>query len=561
MAQGAGGRAVHLVTFEAWNINRFLFVTNKRREIAGASELVTYVDHRWVGEALTRLYPDRDDTWRIEQHPAELLETGAGSAKVLVRDRAEARRLVTEVTLAALREAPGLEVCGVVTGPFDWSAPGALHTALQEAQGRLNSVRTSLPGPDARFLRLPVVDDCATTGLPAQGLVPQPLDEDDSVRRWEARSAESQAKWHAFGREDEAAGLDRLAQLANTTPWDLKQVVRYLSEGLEWMGVVYADGNGLGAVFGRFEECVDGRSNRAYADTLRGFSSALQRCAARAFQETVVQLGERGARLPDHGPAPVMPLILGGDDLVALCAGEWALTFTQVYLRRFEQLTAEAPEIVGALERRGLGPGLAMSAGVAIVKANYPFDTAQRLAHQLLREAKKVKSALAGAPCSSLSFHVLYDSTGADLARIRGQQTSGNVSLVAQPYVVSDVPQERAAWVRGRHWRDLERRVAVLAARDEDGERLLPTSHMHDLRSTLFSGRQAADARFTNLRGRFGERGLDALAGEEGSLYWQEPAPDGDGPGRLLTGLLDAMDAEGFLPLRAPGAEALLEER
>lgn len=563
MGDGTAG-AVHLVRFDAWNIERFLFVTNKRREIAGASELITYMDSKWVHEALRALYPDPafGTSWRIEDRPAELLETGAGSAKVLMRDRAEARDLVTRVTLAALRDAPGLEVCGVVTEAFDWSEPGVLHKAVRDAERRMTPVRTSLPGPDARFLRLPVAEECATTGLPASGLVPQPLDEGETVRRWEPRSAESQAKWQAFGIEDGGRGLDRLAGLVGEQPDRLRDVVEHLSNGPEWTGVVYADGNGMGAVFERFEDCVDGDSNRAYADTLRGFTSALQHSAEKAFRKSVAQLRDQGARLPDDGPVPVLPLILGGDDLVALCPGEWALAFTEVYLREFEKLTAAAPEISEPMERRGLGPGLAMSAGVAIVKSQFPFATAQALAYGLMREAKAVKWAVPGFPCSSLSFHVLYDSTEAKLPRIRGQQEFEGGSLVAQPYVVSDVPEERAGWVRGRHWRDLERRVAALSARDEEGERKLPASQLHDLRASLFSGPEMADARFRNLRGRFGERGLDELAGGQGSLFWREgavvdgagadgagaeAAGAGAGQGRLLTGLLDAMNAEGFL--------------
>ncbi|GHJ35473.1 hypothetical protein [Streptomyces sp. TS71-3] len=552
---------VHLVRFEAWNIERFMFVTNKRREIAGASELITYVDFQWVGSALRGLHPGFDASWQIEKRPVELLQTGAGTADVLVRDRDEARRLVTEVTLAALEDAPGLEVCGVVTEAFDWSEPGALHAALQDAGRRMTPARTSLPGPDARFLRLPVVEDCATTGLPAAGLVPQPLDDGEEVPRWEPRSAESQAKWVAFGKEDERVGLDRLASLVGEEPRVLKQVVEYLSNGPEWMGVVYADGNGLGSVFGHFEECVEGDTNRAYADTLKGFASGLQRCAQQAFRESVAQLLDAGALLPDGGSAPVLPLILGGDDLVALCAGEWALTFTELYLRAFERLTAAAPEISGPLARRGLGPGLAMSAGVAIVKANFPFATAQTLAYQLMREAKEVKRAVHGVPCSSLSFHVLYDSTQATLPRIRGQQEFECGRLVAQPYVVSDVPDEGLGWVRGRRWQDLGRRVAALTARDEEGERRLPTSQMHDLRSSLFAGPRVADARFMNLLGRFAGRGLEELTVESESLFWHEPAVDGEGQGRLVTGLLDAMNAEGFLPESLIGGTAVLEGR
>ncbi|MFD8900218.1 Cas10/Cmr2 second palm domain-containing protein [Streptomyces ardesiacus] len=538
MAEAA---SVYLVVLEAWNITRFLSVTNKRREIAGASELITYLDRRWVGEALERLHPGFTPEWRIETHPVELLETGAGTARVLVRGAEQARALVTDVTLAALRQAPGLEVTGVVGEPFDWGTPGALHEALREIQRALETVRTSLPGPDARFLRLPMVDECASTGLPAAALSRLHPGER------EPRSTESLAKWRAYGKEDEGDGLDRLSALAGTEPRALKRVVRHLAEKAEWVGVVYADGNGLGDVFGRLDACVTDPGNRCYADTLRSFSAAVQDAARAAFAEAVDGLREQGAGLGQgaEGPVPVLPLILGGDDLVAVCEGSWALPFTAAYLQAFEQHTAGSPQIAGALARRGKGPGLSACAGVAIVKAHFPFAVAHTLAYDLMaKEAKQVKDRVPGVPCSALSFHVLYDSSGADLARIRLRQTVAGpekVCLTAQPYVVSDLGSE-PAWVEGRRWSDLLRRVGAVAARGEEGERRLPVSQLHALREALFQGREVADGRLGNLRARYSHQGLEDLLGGRDSLFWRFSEED-----PWTTGLLDAMDAERLL--------------
>ncbi|MEU2999309.1 hypothetical protein ABZ684_17305 [Streptomyces sp. NPDC006995] len=553
---------VRVVSFEAWNITRFMFVTGKRREIAGASELITYLDRRWVQESLREVFGQGYGAgWRIEECPAELLESGAGTAKVLVRGEGEARRLVAAVTGRALRQAPGLDVCGVVSGDFEWGRPGGLHRALGECAEGLAGVRTALPGPDARFLRLPMVDSCRATGLPAARVLRLP---DGSV---EARSAESAAKWRAYGRQGEGEGLGRLAELAGTRPRALAEVVEHLNERAEWVGTVYADGNGLGRVFGSFERCVEGESNRAYADAFRAFSAGLQECTREAFGCAVAELEGLGAALKG-GVVPVLPLVLGGDDMVALCAGEWALTFAEAYLRAFERLTAEREAVAGPLGRleagkagaagSSAGIGLSACAGVAVVKPHFPFVDAQRLAYALLREAKQVKEKVPG-PCSGLSFHVLYDSTQADLGRLREQCTlagtpagasgEGVTRLVAQPYVVGD-PAPGVAWVRGRRWADLLERVAALTARGPDGERLLPSSQVHAVREALFVGPRVADAQFALMRGRYGGRGLERVGGDAGSVFWEE-----EPGGRWVCGLLDAMDAVGFVP-PAPDAAA-----
>jgi hypothetical protein len=551
---------VRLVSFEAWNITRFMFVTGKRREIAGASELITYLDRVWVRAALEELCAGFAEEWRIEECPVELLSTGAGAARVLVREGELARRLVTAVTLSALRQAPGLDVYGAVGEAFDWDTGGALHEACARGGAELGRARMERPSVDARFLRLPLVDECASTGLPAQALVEQP---GEGEQRFEPRSAESRAKWRAYGRTGEGEGLHRLASLAGTTPARLGRVVEGLSDRAEWVGVVYVDGNGLGRVFQDFAACVPGRGNRLYADTLRTFTQGLQACAEAAFTQAVVEVkalgasgdGEEGGRGGADGSssgqtAPVLPLILGGDDVIAVCEGAWALPFTRAYLAAYERLTGEHEAVAAVLRNRGGAGRVSASAGVAIVKAHFPFAAAGGLAYGLLREAKQVKREVPEVPCSSLAFHVLYDSSGADLGRIRaGTETGGPeveatgwAALVAQPYVVSDVVPDSNGWARGRRWPDLLARVAALRAQDEEGERRLPVSQLHDLREGLFVGPEVADARLANLLPRFGERGLDELVGDGGSLFWSEPS------GRRVTGLLDAMAAEPFLP-------------
>jgi hypothetical protein len=271
----------------------------------------------------------------------------------------------------------------------------------------------------------------------------------------------------------------------------------------------------------------------------------MQRSVRGAFGDAVRELEESGARLggDGRGPVPVLPLVLGGDDMVAMCEGRWALPFARAYLRALERRTASDEWITQPLRRCGRPPGLAAAAGVALTKPHFPFQIGHALAYDLMNEeAKQVKARVPGRPCSGLAFHVVFDSSGVELKRLRAQATAVDGSrLVAQPYVVSEV-SEGNGWVRGRRWQDLVDRVAALGARGQDGERRLPATQVHDLREGLHLGRAVADARFANLLSRYGARGLEDLAAEPGSVFWcEEPG------GTPITGLLDAMDALEFL--------------
>ena len=161
---GAGGAMnANLVHLEAWNVTRFILVTNKRRENAGASELITYLDGKWVLDALRVLFPGFTTAWRIEDAAAELLLSGAGSADLLVRSADLAKELVTAVTLSALREAPGLDVCGMVT-EVDWSHPGSLALAKRLVHERFDDALAGRPGPEHRFQPSEVGNDAGPDG-------------------------------------------------------------------------------------------------------------------------------------------------------------------------------------------------------------------------------------------------------------------------------------------------------------------------------------------------------------------------------------------------------------
>jgi hypothetical protein len=529
---------VRLVALKAWNITRFLFVTNRRREIAGASELITRLDREWVDAALGHVFPGFTRDWRIGEQPAELVEAGAGTVTVLVRDGADARAVVREVTLRALREAPGLDVFGVVGEPFEWDEVGTLAEATAAARGSAAQVRTSRPNSEVRFRRVPYGDECASTGLPAERLALTPGPTPEMV----TRSAESQAKWDAYGRENEGDGLARLAEQAGVTVRDLKWAVRQLNDESSWVGVVFADVNDLGRAFEELRRRGRAVPNREYAEELQEFSVHLRRCIRESVREAA---GRAYAAMPKAIPA-VVPLVVGGDDLAVICDGQLSLVFAAEYVKAFERHTA-ADEVIARVCANQHRSRLTCAAGVAVVKAHFPFETAIRLAKALLYEEAKSVPGKAG---SAVAFHVAYDSTEVELARIRATTSrEPGVSLVSQPYLVSD-PQVEGdrldrEWAAGRRWEDLCRQVAALSRRGEDGELALPASQMHSLREALFVARETADARFVSLDRRYAAAGL------------REMAADGDAPlslfrrdtsGAYRTSLLDAMDAAGFLP-------------
>lgn len=351
-------------------------------------------------------------------------------------------------------------------------------------------------------------------------------------------------------------GLDRIAALLPELrlPRSIEELERRF-EDLDWLGVVHADGNGVGEILLRFGQHVgarDAAGNRRYADALRCFSADLDECCLAAFRDALRVLPAQRAR--DLPLFPAVPLVLGGDDLTLVCDGRWALPFAERFLRAFERETARR-EAVRDVARAALGrDALSACAGVAIVKPHFPFHLAYELAKELLESAKTVKLRVTrdGVPwpvTSALDFHVLFDASGSHLADVRADLTPEGTRLLARPYVVTapealgDAPGR--AWCERHHWSRLEQRVAALRrpSADDAARPALPRSQTHWLREGLFLGRDEADARLGLIRSRY-EQDFGPLVQErEGrpSLFWNE---DDDA---CETGLLDAMEATEFL--------------
>src|SRR5207253_2407666 len=97
-------------------------------------------------------------------------------------------------------------------------------------------------------------------------------------------------------------------------------------------------GNGLGQVFLDFHNRAGARDDADYREKLRSFSGALDTCTEQAFGFALNKLGERFLRSPGD-PLPVVPIVLGGDDMTVVMDGTFAVQFTIDFLTKFEELT------------------------------------------------------------------------------------------------------------------------------------------------------------------------------------------------------------------------------
>ena len=364
----------------------------------------------------------------------------------------------------------------------------ALPASAALSDEELDSIREYA----SRSLKVPILSD-------DEGQVPTQTakDKDRSlslparVKRAWSRSARRLQLREVIARQDSSLSdeevRDRIGNL-NEDPFQLERAFQDVSDEvgatnrlpeLSSVGVIHIDGNGVGAIMrdlGRAFDTVDAR-----LDSLKdpAYERRDNPCSIKddRFQWFVMEVNYRLDGVVNQAVAeawqtvdniagvnrlktlPVVPVLVGGDDVTVYTDGQYAIPFAEAYIRHYEELTknddllsvlaivaggkkTDAPERdrfeIDDYIIQNPGP-LTASAGVAIVGRNFPFHIAYDLAEGLVSRGKKLGKQNGQAPCSTIDFHVLRDATVLDPEDTLNEHKG----RVQRPFLVGHYAQER----------------------------------------------------------------------------------------------------------------------
>ena len=451
----------YLVMLQTNSNQPFIFSSPRLREQIGASFEITLLSH-WVKEEAKELLS-------LKKLPSSFWVSDS-SGKVIVRftetdgDPKElAKRLIREVTLRALTDAPGLDVTGVfIEATFDKVDARDLNKLdrvfLEYSLNRRPAA--------ARFPQFPFLERGSESALPAsaslgdlefsqESLQPNNFDESSPL------SLPSRVK-RAFASTSRKRQVDdvqeRLAKqgmkLKQEPELDPTKLAAAFQDGeqstvakdmLSSVGVVHIDGNGVGAIMrdlGCAHRAVQKIGVSATSDEetteesegLQSFIMEVNRRLDNVVKDAIALSWYDVQKLTPDTVVPIVPVLVGGDDVTVYTDGRYAIPFAEAYIRHYEELTrndsllsvlaivaggkkADAPERdhfeIGDYIIQNPGP-LTASAGVAIVGRNFPFHIAYDLAEGLVSRGKKLGKKKGEVPCSTIDFHVLRDATVLD---------------------------------------------------------------------------------------------------------------------------------------------------
>lgn len=459
----------YLVMLQTNSNQSFIFSSPRLREQIGASFEITLLS-RWVKEEAEKLL-------KPKPLPSSFWVSDS-SGKVIVRfteadgdPKDLAKQLIREVTLRALTDAPGLDVTGV----FIETSSGPVDPAdLERLDREFSEYSLNRRPAAARFPQFPFLERGSESALPASAslcdlkLIQEPL-KPNSFDESSPLSLPSRVK-RAFARTSREQQVEDVKKRLNKRRKKLEQeplldptkLAAAFQDGeesedatdmLSSVGVIHIDGNGVGAIMrdlGCAHRAVQivGDSTTSDEETteesegLQSFIMEVNRRLDNVVKDAIAlswydvqKLTLKDVQqLTQDTVAPIVPVLVGGDDVTVYTDGRYAIPFAEAYIHHYEELTkkddllsvlaivaggkkTDAPERdhfeIGDYIIQKPGP-LTASAGVAIVGRNFPFHIAYDLAEGLVSRGKKLGKKKETVPCSTIDFHVLRDATVLD---------------------------------------------------------------------------------------------------------------------------------------------------
>lgn len=423
-----------LTVIDASGIQKYIFGSNRLKEIIGASEIVNRATTEWIFKLLG---DDAINGKKIETDntDAELIYAGGGNALIVFADIDKAKDFTKKYTRQILTEARGLEVVIAHSSVFEIDASTSILDKHGEVLDKLNEKKANRQ-TSSPLRGLAVTAQCASTG----GVATEP----DELRK-KYISTESKQKQDAADEANKRLEREIFQNLPDVSwkksglkiPFDFDYLGRTHGEA-SFIAVVHTDGNAMGE---RVERAGKGANNRDCIDKMRNFSTEIQESNLKALRAAISLLwkhidkakkefsdrfGESFVLTESY--FPVRPLIFGGDDLTFVCDGRIALALTAIYLKELQKIILNDGDPIYA------------RAGISIVKTHYPFSRAYQLAEELASSAKEIINEVdqGEKKVAAIDWHVAMSGLLGDLNEIREREyTAAEGKLNMRPVLVS----------------------------------------------------------------------------------------------------------------------------
>lgn len=443
--KGVNGVAV-LDIVEIGRKQAYIFVSNRLKEIAGASMIIRHVSERLPKE-LSLPYFGEDN----------IIMEGGGHSIYQFNTKDEGCEFNRMLSRKVLERFPGLQLYCVLVdfNPEADLLPDKITELFKALAQKKNGHATPLRQYSYGIEKL-----CESTRLPATEIF--------AVKdEWRLVSAEIHAKLR-FAQDHKLEEYFADLQLGSLPVQMTSDTDVLEDEEKSKVAVIHLDGNRMGEKVAKFRELHQikegesaGEYNQRYRDAFRRFSNDIDAKYKAAFRGMMEELSDQvqaaadqmGLNVYKEKGIPVRPIIFAGDDISFIVPGPLGVEAARMMLEKLQQ---DKLEIGGGPGSRKVYMTLHACAGVAIVKSGYPFARAHELAEQLCKMAKtKVLQdsleRLEEGDASALDFHILHGDWSGSIRQQRQEDylikdaNNQTYSLTLKPYYVMSPSARRQA--------------------------------------------------------------------------------------------------------------------
>jgi hypothetical protein len=471
----------YLVVVETQKIKSFLFASPFLRETRGASILL---------DRLNRM--GSKDLFERFKGKKELIYLGGGSGRLLFSDKNEAGQFRTDLRQCYHRETASAQVAVAVMERdsengnretiADWISRGV-------AEARKNKL--------ARVEGVPLlagrwVKPCSSCGQGTAEAMWTEFGEHYLCRSCNAKRQEVNHLYRSIKpgehesrvlkpslelikRYGEDFIFTTLAQYVERhfrlqLPQDFDDIGR-ISRPPNYLGFIYADGNGMGEVVKRIgkEFPFDKDAIKTYRAFSKITDQATREAAVEAVLECVPLTVKKQAGNKSIRSLPAEFVMAGGDDLMLVVPAHTALDVAVRFIETYQKKTKAFQDKYheeGKLPKPFAEEGLTTSAGVVIAHAHFPAHDLMRLAGELMKMAKAKAAKLLDEakvpkvsdenkrkhvkrdPVGTLDFWVLHEAGTEPLKERRKKEYHPDWTGV-RPTILTERPYtvEKALWL------------------------------------------------------------------------------------------------------------------
>ncbi len=384
-----------LMILEVSRKQEYIFAKKELKENALRSRQIDYVTSSSFFQDVAKKVAEEAAGTEAEPLYCEeknLVYAGGGHTILQFSSREKAVAFARHVTEEAMRRYQNMEIF-VKTMPYDQEkTPGENLQALSEALERKKALR------QASFRQ----GSFGVEALDKESLAPEPEQDEKRKQNDKAKKFDPPEGWSYPVQMEDLAGEDN------------------------FVAVVHIDGNAMGKRVAALCEEREAADWNQCCETLRRFSAGIQEDFEAAFNDMVQTVLESNLELKQPN-LPVRPVILAGDDVCFVTAGNIGLECARVFLEKL----AEKKNPVD-------GKAYSACAGVAIVHEKYPFHQAYDLAEELCSNAKRFGAELdKNGVVSAMDWHIEFGQLKDSLAELRKDyETEDGNRLELHPVVV-----------------------------------------------------------------------------------------------------------------------------